>query len=68
VTSSYTNRIQPKAIQAGGSPPLATYNYDLNGNRTGKTLGNVTATSYQDGVRASSSMLARVENFSYNKL
>jgi len=35
-----------KEISAGGPPPLATYAYDLNGNRITKTLENGTTASY----------------------
>jgi len=39
-------RNQLKAIQADCPPPLATCTYDLNGNRTLKTLENGSTTSY----------------------
>jgi YD repeat-containing protein len=35
-----------KEVEAAGPPPLATYTYDLNGNRSSKTLENGTVASY----------------------
>jgi RHS repeat-associated protein len=35
-----------KEVEAAGPPPLATYTYDLNGNRSSKTLENGTVSSY----------------------
>jgi len=46
-----------KEISAGGPPPLATYAYDLNGNRITKTLENGTTASY---IYDNASQLTRV--------
>lgn len=45
VRYNFTGRNQVKSILADGIP-LASYTYDLNGNRTNKSLNNATNTSY----------------------
>ena len=54
-------RNQLKAIQADGPPQLATYTYDLNGNRTGKTLENGTTTSYDCDIASKLVRMKRPE-------
>jgi len=46
VTNAYTGRNQVATITADGPPPLASYTYDLGGNRTGKSLENGMSSSY----------------------
>ncbi len=46
ITNTYTARGQISAIYADGTPALATFSYDANGNRTGKTLENSATNSY----------------------
>ena len=48
-----------KESSAGGPPPLATYDYDLNGNRITKTLENGTTASY---IYDNASQLTRVKH------
>jgi RHS repeat-associated protein len=45
-TYGYTARNELATVSAGGPPPLATYGYDLAGNRIRKTLENGTSTAY----------------------
>lgn len=46
LTYGYTARNQVSSITAGGSSALATFTYDLNGNRLTKSLENGTAANY----------------------
>jgi len=46
VNHDYTDRNQIASIAVDGSPPLASYTYDLDGNRTTKNLENGTEAAY----------------------
>ena len=46
ITNTYTARNQIASISADGPPPLATFSYDGNGNRTTNTLENGTSAVY----------------------
>jgi len=46
LTNTFTARNQVKAIYANGPPPLATFTYDLNGNRLSLALNNGVTNGY----------------------
>jgi RHS repeat-associated protein len=46
LTNTFTARSQVKAIYANGPPPIATFSYDVNGNRLSLALGNGVTNGY----------------------